>query len=122
MPENILDYKPKKPGKSKLISVLFGVAIALFLYWYFGEILHWPFQALALLLGLIVLGIIATLRFVKYRSQGLFQYCYFAGKILLFIAIFLNFNGYYLAYYFMIGAVISFLAGLILLYIKRTKG
>ena len=118
----ILDYKPKKRKGSRLISILFGVAIAFFLYWYFGEILRWPFRSFGLLFGLIVLGVIASIRFIKYRSQGLFQYFYFVGKLALFIAIYLNFNGFQAAYYFMIGAVIAFLTGVILLYRKRVGG
>jgi len=115
-----LDYKPLKLKKSKLIPVLFGVAIALFLYWYFGELLFWPFRELALLAGLIVLGTIATIRLFRNRKQGLFQYFYFAGKLFLFVAIYLNFNGIKTAYYFMGAALLSFLTGIILLYRKKT--
>lgn len=115
-----LDYKPLKLKKSKLIPVLFGVAIALFLYWYFGELLFWPFRELALLAGLIVLGTIATIRLFRNRKQGLFQYFYFAGKLFLFVAIYLNFNGIKTAYYFMGAALLSFLIGIILLYRKKT--
>ena len=121
MTDDILDYQRKQPDKNFLVSILFGVAILFFSYWYFSGIQKWPLSNLSLLLGLISLAVVATIRFVRNRNQGIFQYCYFVGKIALFVAIYLNFNNHPNAYLAIYSAIIFFALGIILLYRNKTK-
>ncbi|MCA1763295.1 MAG: hypothetical protein ABR574_04605 [Cryomorphaceae bacterium] len=121
MAEEILDFKSKKTGKQKVESALYIAAIALFIYWFIGNLMHWPFAVLSLLLGLFILAVVSLLKFVRNRKAGFYQLFYFFGKLALLIAIFLNFSHYPYAEIAMWFAFGSFSIGILLLtFQKRT--
>jgi uncharacterized membrane protein YgcG len=86
--DEILD-EVQKSNPQKKIQWLFGSAIVLFVYWYFGGFFNAPYTGMTLLVGLLILLVVMVLRFAATESKRLYHYLYFAGKLALVAAIYL---------------------------------
>lgn len=112
--DDVLD-KEDKPGRVNYINWMFGIAIVLFVYWYVGGFMQWPYPGLGLLAGLVILLVVMVARFIETSSKKLHNYLYFAGKISLIGAIYLYLMHGPHAMWFVWGAFGFFAGGILAL-------
>lgn len=112
--DDILDL-PKKQPRGKWVSRLFYAAVLCFVYWFAADLLHWPFSAHALIVGLACFAGVSIGRFLKNRQAGYYQYFYLLGRIALLVGIAIYLNAWPHATPFFWIAFGCFAAGLFLL-------
>ncbi|MEM9051915.1 MAG: hypothetical protein AAGC47_07690 [Bacteroidota bacterium] len=118
--DEILDFT-KKPGQKINVFWLYGVALALFFYWFLSGYLFWPFGEPALFCGMVILIIAAVIRLGRSEDNRMTSYSYFVGRIVLIAGVFLHIQGYPQARYFLWVSFAFFGLGLAALYfLKRS--
>jgi hypothetical protein len=116
--EEILDYKAK-PVKKLNVYWIYGIALALFVYWFVAGLLFWPFVQPALFLGMVLLVIAAIVRLNRSEENKPTAYAYFVGRIMLIAGVYLHVIGYPQSQYFMWVSFVFFAAGIASLYLRR---
>ncbi len=114
----ILDIEQAEE-RSRAAAICFGVAIALFVYWFVADLMHWPHGGYALIFGMFILLVVMVLRFLKYRQTGIYQYFYFGGKVSWLVGIYAYIMHFPISTWFVWSAFGFFGVGLLVLSLNR---
>lgn len=114
----ILDLEQSEE-RSRATAICFGIAIALFVYWFIADLMHWSYGGYALIFGLLILLVVMVLRFLKYRQTGLYQYFYFGGKVSLLVGIYTYIMHFPISQWFVWSAFGFFGVGLLVLTLSK---